>query len=257
MEPHRDKINVGTAADTRLWNNRTQRVKKSGRWDDTSHDKIHLLFVRANCLRLIWPSDNNVSVPRFLHRFPSSRFPFSLFLYLAYNFYPSELINREIGNSKSKDFERRNEKCLVASWHRYIIDSFTFHRIFATLFLNNDRARNFLPFYSIIYCTVSVYSLDRSQSAIQTAFLSLSLKTLSCFPHFVHVSLLSLFSYLSIILFPSFVQIFVRSPLYRVVITYIVFEEAEMAPLSEDRLSDGEKSFIIGKWSIWDKQRSG
>lgn len=36
VEPHRDKINVGTAADTRLWNNRTQRVEKSGRWDDTT-----------------------------------------------------------------------------------------------------------------------------------------------------------------------------------------------------------------------------
>lgn len=102
-----------------------------------------------------------------------------------------------------------------------------------------------------------IHLTGRNQPYKLLSSLSLSLKTLSCFPHFVHVSLLSLFSYLSIILFPSFVQIFVRSPLYRVIITYIVFEEAEMAPLSEDRLSDGEKSFIIGKWSIWDKQRSG
>ena len=127
VEPHRDKINVGTAADTRLWNNRTQRVEKSGRWDDTSHDKIHLLFVRADCLRLIWPSDNNVSVPRFLHRFPSSRFPFSLFLYLAYNFYPSELINRASSRDRELEIEgfraekwKMSRRIVASIHHRFV-----------------------------------------------------------------------------------------------------------------------------------------
>lgn len=132
-------------------------------------------------------------------------------------------MSREIENSvrsKSKDFERRNEKCLVASWHRYIIDSFTFHRIFQLHFSSTRTPLNFF-FHSIIYRTVSVYSLDRSAIANRVSSRCENpARTLSTFS--------SYFLYLS---YYFFVQIFLRSSY--TIEYYFIFREVSRSWLIE------------------------
>lgn len=132
-------------------------------------------------------------------------------------------MSREIENSvrsKSKDFERRNEKCLVASWHRYIIDSFTFHRIFQLHFSSTDPVK---LFFSLDYLPHGQRVFTWPVSHRKQGFLPLwknPARTLSTFS--------SYFLYLS---YYFFVQIFLRSSY--TIEYYFIFREVSRSWLIE------------------------
>lgn len=148
--------------------------------------------------------------------------------------------------SKPKDFEQRNEKCLVASWRRYIIDSFTFHRIFATLFLNNDGV-DFLPFL-LDYLLHGQRVFTWPVAISHTNWFPLSENPV-LFPALCPRS-----SYHYFLIFPLFSSL--------VQISYRVLLRIQFSRLKIDQLGSWrwrEVSKIIGsgkilycKWSIWD-----
>ena len=138
-------------------------------------------------------------------------------------------MSREIENSvrsKSKDFERRNEKCLVASWHRYIIDSFTFHRIFQLHFSSTRTPLNF--FFTRLFTARSA-CIHLTGQPSQTGFPPAVKKP--C-PHFVHL----------LLLFPLSFLLFLRANLPTIFLhDRVLFYISR----SIEELINREKSFVI------------